>query len=129
MSNLQDNNISFSLHEDSNANSNFDEENNFNINDFLNEMEKDELQQELIIPNIIHYHENFTIKELLVICDYYGIAKEMKTNKYKKDTIVHILTNFETNYENFEIVSKRKNLWFYINELKNDKFTKKYILF
>ena len=129
MSNLQDNNISFSLHEDSNANSNFDEENNFNINDFLNEMEKDELQQELIIPNIIHYHENFTIQELLVICDYYGIAKEMKTNKYKKDTIVHILTNFETNYENFEIVSKRKNLWFYINELKNDKFTKKYILF
>lgn len=135
MSNLQDNNISFSLHEDSNTNTNFEEEINFDMKDFLEQIEKDELlkdeflkdelQHDLMLPNIIHYHENFTMKELLVICDYY----DLKTNKCKKDTIVHILTNFETNYENQDIVSKRKNLWFYINELKNDKFMKKYILF
>lgn len=133
MSDQTNNNIIFSLDEETNANYNtnlnFNEESNFNINDFLNEIEDEELQQDLMLPNIIHYTENFTIKELLVICEYYGIAKEMKTNKCKKDTIVHILTNFETNYENFEIVAKRKNLWFYINELKNDKFMKKYILF
>jgi hypothetical protein len=81
-----------------------------------------------MVPNIIHYHENFTIKELLVICDYYGLAKELKVNKCKKDIIVQVLVDFETNYENTEIVSKRKNLWFYINELKNDKFMKKFLL-
>ena len=124
----QNNNISFYLDEDSNANSNFDEETNFDINDFLEQIENHELQEDLMVPSIIHYHENFTIKELLVICDYYGISKELKANKCKKDTIVQILVDFETNYENTEIVSKRKNLWFYINELKNDKFMKKFLL-
>jgi hypothetical protein len=123
----ESNNISFLLHEESNTN--FEEEINFDMKDFLEQIEKDELlkdelQHDLMLPSIIHYHENFTMKELLVICDYYGL----KTNKCKKDTIVHILTNFETNYENQDIVSKRKNLWFYINELKNDKFMKKYLL-
>jgi hypothetical protein len=126
MSKLTNNNISFLLHEEEDIQ---EEESNFDINSFINEIEDDELQQDLMLPNIIHYTENFTIKELLIICDYYGIAKELKANKCKKDTIVQILTNFETNYENYEIVSKRKNLWFYINELKNDKFMKKYILF
>lgn len=126
MSKLTNNNISFLLHEEEDIQ---EEETNFDINSFINEIEDDELQQDLMLPNIIHYTENFTIKELLIICDYYGIAKELKANKCKKDTIVQILTNFETNYENYEIVSKRKNLWFYINELKNDKFMKKYILF
>jgi len=129
----QDNNISFLLHEDLNTNKN-SEECNFDMHAFLEQIEndetlKDELQHDLMVPNIIHYHENFTIKELLLICDYYGIAKELKANKCKKDIIVQVLTNFETDYQNYEIVSKRKNLWFYINELKNDKFMKKYILF
>ena len=52
------------------------------------------------------------------------------SKKYDIKTFIKkLLTNFETNYENQDIVSKRKNLWFYINELKNDKFMKKYILF
>ena len=123
----QDNNISFLLHEDKNANS--EEECNFDVNAFLEQIENEELHQDLMVPNIIHYHENFTNKELLVICDYYGIAKELKSNKCKKDIIVQVLVDFETNLNNYEIVSKRKNLWFYINELKNDKFMKKYILF
>ena len=130
MSDQTNNNISFLLDEDINPSEN---DSKFDINSFINDIEndellKDELQEDLMMPNIIHYHENFTIKELLVICDYYGIAKELKANKCKKDTIVQILTNFETNYENYEIVSKRKSLWFYINELKNDKFMKKFLL-
>jgi hypothetical protein len=125
MSKLTNNNINFLLHEEEDIQ---EEETNFDINSFINEIEDDELQQDLMLPNIIHYTENFTIKELLIICDYYGIAKELKANKCKKDTIVQILTNFETNYENIDIVSKRKNLWFYMNELKNDKFMKKYLL-
>jgi hypothetical protein len=120
------NNISFLLHEEEDIQ---EEETNFDMNFFLEQIEKNEFQEDLMVPNIIHYHENFTIKELLLICDYYGISKEIKLNKCKKDIIIQILVDFETNYENRDIVSKRQNLWFYINELKNDKFMKKYILF
>jgi len=123
MSDQTNNNISFLLDEDEEINVE-ENDSNFDMKTFLQQIENDELQQDLMVPNIIHYHENFTIKELLVICDYYGL----KVNKCKKDTIVQILTHFETNYENDEIVSKRKTLWFYINELKNDKFMKKYLL-
>jgi len=126
MSDQTNNNISFLLDEEINVEEN---DSNFDMNSFLNEIENDEFQQDLMVPNIIHYNENFTIKKLLVICDYYGIAKEMKANKCKKDIVVQILVDFETNYQNSDIVSKRKNLWFYMNELKNDKFMKKYILF
>jgi len=120
---IQDNNISFFLDED--VNTNLEEnESSFDMTTFLQQIENDDL----MIPNIIHYTENFTIKELLLICDYYGIAKELKTNKCKKDIIVEVLANFESKFENIDIVSKRKTLWFYINELKNDKFMKKYLL-
>ena len=118
-----DNNISFLLDEDESTNLE-ENDSSFDMTTFLQQIENDDL----MIPNIIHYHENFTIKELLLICDYYGISKELKTNKCKKDIIVEVLTNFESKFENIDIVSKRKTLWFYINELKNDKFMKKYLL-
>jgi hypothetical protein len=114
------NNISFLLDEDEEINL-AENDSNFDMNSFLEQIEE---EQDLMLPNIIHYTENFTVKELLVICDYYGI----KANKSKKEIIIQVLTNFETNYENYEIVSKRKTLWFYINELKNDKFMKKFLL-
>jgi hypothetical protein len=121
--NILGNNITFLLDEDSNFKEN---ESTFNINNFLNEIENEEIYND--IPHIFHYHENFTIKELMVICDYYGISKQLKKHKYKKDIIIQYLIEFETNSENHDIVSKRHNLWFYINELKNDKFMKKYLL-
>ena len=128
MTNNKGNNICFSLDEESN--SNFDEESNFEINNFLNENENenDNEDNNNNFHHVLHYHENFTMKELLLICNYYGISKQLKINKCNKDLIVQVLVDFETNYENIDIVSKRKNLWFYMNELKNDKFMKKYLL-
>jgi hypothetical protein len=35
---------------------------------------------------------------------------------------------FENNSENIEMVLKRKQLWFFMGELKMDKFMKKFIL-
>jgi hypothetical protein len=117
------NNISFLLHEEENVQ---EENNSFNMNEFLNEIENEDINDNF--HHVLYYYENFTIKELLLICDYYRISKELKINKCKKDIIVQVLVDFETNYQNHDIVSKRKNLWFYINELKNDKFMKKYLL-
>ena len=125
MSSNQDKiNITFFL--DEKSESNYDSE--FSVDDILKEIENTELYNEIKIPQIINYHENFTVKELIIICDYYGVAKEIKNNKYNKEEIIHFLVEFENNPLNNLIVSKRQNLWFYINELKNDKFMKKYVL-
>ena len=117
---MSENNITISIEE------NIKENDIFIMNDFLDEIEKD--TDEWRIPNLIHYHENFTMKELLLICEYYGIAKQLKTNKCNKETTIQILVDFESSFENHEIVAKRQQAWFYMNELKNDKFMKKYVL-
>lgn len=105
-----------------------------NIDDYLQEI-NDEINDhnyndddDLVIPKIINYNENFTVKELLLICEYYGISKELKSNKCNKEVIINFLVDFESNCMNTQIVLKRQRLWLYINELKNDKFMKKYVL-
>ena len=123
MSNQENNNIIFSLIEEE---ENINEQNEFNMDELLDEIHNSD--QDILVPQMIHYKENFTNKELLLICEYYGIAKELKANKCNKDIIVQFLVNFESNLENYEVVCKRQNAWFYINELKNDKFMKKYVL-
>ena len=117
-------NIDFFLYEDNTDNT----DNNFDINDILNQVNNTENLNDLSLPHFINYSENLTVKQLLLICDYYGIGKELKTNKCTKDVIIQILLDFEMNPTNNDIVFKRQNMWFYMNELKNDKFMKKYVL-
>jgi hypothetical protein len=64
----------------------------------------------------------------LLICEYYGIAKDLKTNKCNKEEIIVVLVSFENNPENNAIVLRRQQMWYYINNLKADKFMKKYVL-
>lgn len=101
---------------------------NINIEELMNQLDRLELYNELFVPHITNYHENYTIKELLLICEYYGFAKNVKTNKLNKQQIIEYLVSFENEFHNSDIVYKRKTMWFYMNELKNDKFMKKYIL-
>ena len=103
-------------------------ENNFDINELMAEIENIELNNDLSIPQMINYNENYTVKELLLICEYYGFAKDLKQNKYNKEQIIDCLVTFESEPNNSDIVFKRQNMWFYINELKNDKFMKKFVL-
>lgn len=103
-------------------------ENNFHIDKLMAEIENIDLNDELTIPQMINYNENYNVKELLLICEYYGFAKELKNNKYNKEQIISFLVSFESDVNNSDIVFKRQNMWFYINELKNDKFMKKFIL-
>jgi len=108
-----------------------DDKSELDLTEMLNEIYKSDFTDEnddFIIPQIINYRENFTVKELLLICDYYGVAKELKSNKCNKYEIIQFLVIYESNPINSDIVFKRQNLWFYINELKNDKFMKKYVL-
>ena len=107
-------------------------DNEFNIHDFMQEIEEFEDvkldEEDLKITQLINYTENYTVKVLLLICEYYGIAKELKATKCTKDVIIQFLVDFESKPINREIVFKRQNLWFYMDELKNDKFMKKYVL-
>lgn len=81
-----------------------------------------------LYTKIIHYEINYTVKQLLLICEYYGIAKDLRITKCNKSDILNTLIIYENNIENLEIVNKRKKLWYYMCELKNDKFMKKYVL-
>lgn len=117
-------NISFFIDEYKDENNNVSD---FNINEILNSeyIFKDE---DNLCVNFIHYDINFTVKQLLLICEYYGISKDLKSNKCNKSDILNTLIIYENNIENLEKVNKRKSLWHYINELKKDKFMKKYVL-
>lgn len=100
----------------------------FNIEEFMNQIEDVDLAYEMAVPHVTNYHENYTVKELILICEYYGFAKDVKANKFNKEQIIDYLVSFETDIVNADIVFRRQNMWFYINELKNDKFMKKFVL-
>lgn len=131
MINMINENIFFSLDETHNQ-SECNQEENIDYSKFLDEINNNNnnylSESELFESMCYEYKINYTVKELLLICDYYGISKEMKTNKYNKDVIINVLVDFENNPINIKIVSKRQSMWYCINKLKNDKFMKKYVL-
>ena len=109
------------------------------VNDFLSEATVSEATvseatvseaevENLRTSHILDYAENYTVKELILICDYYGFSKEIKATKLGKDLLIHCLVYYELDPVNAVNVEKRRNMWFFINELKNDKFMKKFVL-
>jgi len=148
---LHDENIVINI--DENSNSYNDDNENTNKHDEYDEHDENELESilkeindysyseiennddgnswystSILIAKSIDYDTNYNVKQLLTICDYYGLLKEVKINKFKKPELILFLLDFEENMENSLIVYKRKQLWYFMEELKNDKFMKKYIL-
>lgn len=72
----------------------------------------------------IIYNENFLKKEIEMIADYYEISKRKKT----KLELIQDVVLFENDPTNLEITQKRKLMWFYLNELKSDRYLKKFII-
>ena len=87
----------------------------------------DDIEEE-INPFFETLYQDYTIKDLLKIYNYYCIKTHAKS-KLKKQQIIHTLIYFESLPENFEIVQKRYRMWSYITELLNDTKMKKYIIF
>ena len=81
-----------------------------------------------IFSTMKHYDLNFTLKQLLLICEYYGLLKEIKINKLKKQDIIEQLILFENNSDHLDIVTTRKKLWRYLTELKKDKMMQRFII-
>ena len=102
-----------------------------NLEELLNEFENIEYNDEMsdMYISIDHYDKNYTVKQLHQIYDYYiECGMKLEKGKKKKSDLICEIVLFEENAENIEIVLKRKELWFYIEELKRDKFMKKFIL-
>ena len=130
-----DGNIFFSLDENENLNTKKDDkDDNYDFTKMLDEFNNNNnnnnniSNEEIFEVMCFEYKLNYNVKELLLICEYYGIAKELRANKCNKEEIIIILVNFENNPINDDIVLKRKSMWFYMSQLKNDKFMKKYVL-
>ena len=122
--NETDNNISIFFNE---------KDNDYNdINDDITKMMDKFRDLELDVDEksicLIDYtvNESLTVKELLKICSYYGIDKNIK--KYKKPYIIDTIFYFESLPENNNIVQKRYLMWKNIYELLNDPIMKKYVI-
>lgn len=71
-----------------------------------------------------NYELNYTTKQLTMINDYYQLGS---IRKMKKTEIIERIVSFESDESNADIVTRRQTLWFYMDELKNDSYTSKYI--
>ena len=73
----------------------------------------------------IEYNENYTKKELCIFAEYYDISKRKKN----KSELIQDIILYENNPDNYEVVEKRKLMWYFLNELTNDRYFKKYIIY
>ena len=67
----------------------------------------------------------YVLTKLRNIATYYNILKR----KLKKNVLIDEIIKFENDPTNSATVYNRKRYWHYINELKNDSYFSKYIIF
>mgnify|MGYP001437130669 CR=1 FL=1 len=72
----------------------------------------------------LNYNENYTLKQLYRIAEYYDISKRKK----KKTALIEEIVIFENQPENCEIVNRRATLWSYMEEIKQDKYLSKFLI-
>jgi hypothetical protein len=136
---MSNENITFLLKEKDDNKTNNDEINqmmeeldeHINASELKDWMINDTLEEDInpFFGGALSLYKDYNIKDLLKICNYYGIEKNIKLLKLKKQQIIHALIYFESLSDNFEIVEKRYRMWNYIRELLNDSKLKKYIIF
>ena len=78
-----------------------------------------------IIAQHVDYFENYTVKMLQHIANYYEIPKR----RLKKEELIELIIQFENESENSLNVYNRKRCWHYIHELQNDTYFGKFISF
>jgi len=129
MESKQENNLKYEIKENINNNEMNDVESILNNENFFQDKDfHDEFQffdEDNIMAQHIDYFENYTVKMLQHIANYYKIPKA----KLKKEELIQLIIQFENQDENSEEVYNRKRMWHYINELKNDSYFSKFLIF
>ena len=72
---------------------------------------------------LVNYSLNYTVRDLKRISKYY----KLNIRKKVKDDLIYSILSFETNIDNNAVVSKRKELWYYLQQLLEDSFFNRYI--
>jgi hypothetical protein len=138
MEKLQENNLKYEILENINKNKILENINKNEINDidnilnnenFFNDKEfHDQFQffeQDNLMALHIDYFENYTVKMLQHIANYYKIPR----SRLKKEELIQLIIQFENEPENSNKVCNRKRMWYYMNELKNDPYFSKFLIF
>ena len=100
--------------------------------DDYDECNKDDTILDKIMACKLDYNTNYTVQDLKKILDFYIAHSDgalSKIGKRKKDELIESIVDFELDNNNMELVCKRKRLWFYVKEIKSDKYLSKYIIF
>jgi hypothetical protein len=135
------NNISYKIYEnnkDNNKDNNLDnyynghhvnddkqDNNGIKFDDLINDI-KNSICNDHKLALETDYNTNYNVKQLKQIITYYEI--QLDKRNLKKELINEIII-FELDNDNKNIVNKRKQLWFYMKQLKEDKCLNKFILF
>jgi hypothetical protein len=122
---IKSQNINFSLQEDCKEDS---DESLVTYEDLVKEVDLMEMSSLIgmddYIASEVDYQTNYLKKDLERIADYYEISKRKK----RKDQLVEDIVIFEKDPANIEIVFRRKKLWSYVQEIKDDKYLSKFLI-
>jgi hypothetical protein len=77
----------------------------------------------------IEAYNNYNMKTLTHIANYYNIIKKEKKKKMLKQELIYNIVLFETDEKNYPIVYKYREMIQKIEDLKNDKYFSSFILF
>ena len=88
-------------------------------------MEIDSFDDDNMMAQHIDYVENYKVKQLHHISNYYQIPKR----KLKKEELIELIIQFENDENNVEVVYNRKRLWHCLTELKDDEYFSKFVIF
>ena len=80
---------------------------------------------DFMLASEMDYTDNYTVKSLKHIAAYYGF-KSM--SRIKKNDIIQFILQFENDDLNIELVQQRKNMWFYMSELKDDHYLHQFVI-
>jgi len=119
---MKKDNIIYSVEEEST-----DDNSSVDLNELLNNFENIEVCQEedFRLAQMDDYDMNYSLKQLGIIYEYYGLGK---ISKIKKMDMICAIVLFENDPKNIDIIMKRRQMWFYLDELKSDKFMKRFLL-
>lgn len=73
----------------------------------------------------LNYSTNFRRKDLVKIANYYQIP----TRKMRKTKLIRTLVDFEEDPTNILITTRRRLLWYYLDELQADSYLSRFIIF
>ena len=73
----------------------------------------------------VDYFENYNLKMLYHIANYYNIPKK----KLRKEELIQLIILFENDPDNTVAVYNRKRFWHYLHELKTDQYFGKFVIF